>query len=433
MEEFKLPENFKLGTATSSLQIEGGDKNNTWYRWSELKKIKDGSHCITSCDHWKRVEEDIELMKKLNSEIYRLSIEWSRIEPQKDNFNIQAMNHYKDEIKKLKNSGIEPLITLHHFSNPIWFEDSGGWNNDDSIKLFERYTEYVVANLGEYVSEWITINEPNVYLYQSFITGNWPPGEKGNIKKFLKASKNLIMAHILSYRKIHEVRLNKGLKDTKVGVANHLRIFDFDKNSFLNRLVIKNIDKLFHEIFIKGMSEGLLLSPIGKGHPFGKGKYIDFFGINYYSRDIISFSLNVKNLFFKIKPNEKVEKNDLGWEIYPEGIYRIAKKYYERFHLPIYITENGIADSKDNQRCMYIYSHLYYINKAIKEGIDIKKYYHWTLMDNFEWHEGVSAKFGLIEVDFKTKKRTIRKSGYFFSEIIKNKGITQEMINKYLK
>ncbi|HOJ64029.1 MAG TPA: glycoside hydrolase family 1 protein [Spirochaetota bacterium] len=429
---FNLPLDFKLGTATASLQIEGGDTNNNWYRWCELKRIKDGSHCKIACDHWNRVDEDIELMKTLNCEIYRMSLEWSRIEPQKDNFNLNAINHYKEEIKKLKDSGIEPLVTLHHFSNPIWFEDMGGWSNPESIKLFERYTEYVVANLGEYVSEWITINEPNVYLYQSFIVGNWPPGEKGNIKRFLISAKNLIIAHIFSYRKIHEVRLNKGLKDTKVGVANHIRVFDPKSDFFLDRIVSKNLDKLFHEIFITGMSDGLLIPPVGRGYPLGKGKFLDFFGINYYSRDIVSFSFNINNLFAKIELKEDAKTNDLGWEIYPEGIYRIAKKYYERFKLPIYITENGIADAKDNLRLEYIYFHLYYIKKAIDEGIDIKKYFHWTLTDNFEWTEGESARFGLIEMDFKTQKRTIRKSGYFFSEIVKNKGITEEMIKKFL-
>ncbi len=431
MNSFKLPENFMFGTATASLQIEGGDKNNSWYRWAEQGHIKDNTHCIVANDHWNRVEEDIELMKKLNCRVYRMSLEWSRIEPEKGKFNSEAIEHYKWEIQKLIEAGINPLVTLHHFSNPLWMEDEGAWLNAEAVSYFERYTEYVVSKLGEHVCDWVTINEPNVYLLIGYVFGEWPPG-KTSIKDYLKGAKNMIMAHIKSYNKIHEVRTKMGFRDTMVGVAFHLRVYDPKHGTALEKRLCKNTDHLTQEIFIQGMTEGKLVFPVGSGYPLGKGKYFDFFGINYYTRDIISFTLNPSQLFAKTEVKEDAPVNDLGWELYPEGLYRICKKYYDRFKQPIYITENGTCDSKDAFRTRYIYDHIQQVKRLIDEGVDVQRYYHWTLMDNFEWIEGLSARFGVVEVNFDTLERKIRKSGQFYAELCKHKAVTDEMIEKYL-
>jgi len=171
MEPFALPEDFLLGTATASLQIEGGDRNNSWYRWVQTGHVKDGSSCIVADDHWNRVSEDIELMKQLHQQTYRMSLEWSRIEPARGQFNKDAIQHYRRELQQLTSAGIRPLVTLHHFSNPLWLEDAGAWTNPDVISLFERYTAYVVENLGDLVSDWCTINEPNVYLASGYVLG----------------------------------------------------------------------------------------------------------------------------------------------------------------------------------------------------------------------------------------------------------------------
>jgi len=233
---FSLPEDFLLGTATASLQIEGGDTNNNWYRWAELGHIKDGTHCIVADDHWNRVDEDIELMKKLNSKVYRLSLEWSRIEPREGEFDSSAVEHYRLELEKLLKAGIKPLVTLHHFSNPLWLEDDGGWIDGRVTDRFERYTEHVVRSFGDLVSDWVTINEPNVYLLMGYIFGTWPPG-KTSIRDYMKGAANIISAHIKSYRKIHEVRRQMGFEDTMVGVANHLRIYDPKHGTAIEKLI----------------------------------------------------------------------------------------------------------------------------------------------------------------------------------------------------
>lgn len=293
MKTFKLPEDFIFGTATASLQIEGGDRNNNWYRFSEQGKTKDGSHCIVACDHWNRYEEDIDLMVQLNQQAYRMSLEWSRIEPRQGEFNEAALVHYRKILTLLTERGIKPLVTLHHFSNPLWFEDMGGWAHKDSPEIFLRFSEKVLTALGDLVTDWITINEPNVYVEGTYSAGNYPPNKTSFIN-FFRAAKNFAKAHILVYKRIHEIRKEQNFPGkTMVGVANHLRPFDPYKNSFLAKFPTKLIDYAFHDLFLESMIHGKFKFPLGfGGYPLGKGRYCDFFGINYYTRDIVKFSFN---------------------------------------------------------------------------------------------------------------------------------------------
>ncbi|MHB8070854.1 MAG: glycoside hydrolase family 1 protein [Candidatus Cryosericum sp.] len=430
MESFLLPESFLLGTATASLQIEGGDRNNSWYRWVQTGHVKDGSSCIVADDHWNRVTEDIALLKQLHEQTYRMSLEWSRIEPARGQFDKQAMDHYRLEIQQLVDAGIRPLVTLHHFSNPLWLEDAGAWLNPDVVGLFERYTAYVVENLGDLVSDWCTINEPNVYLANGYVLGGWPPSDIG-ITKYFRGARNMICAHIKAYRKIHEIRSGNGCQDTMVGVANHLRLFDPKHGDGQERWAAGMYERLFQDLFITGMCEGRLLAPLGSGYPLGEGRYFDFFGVNYYTRDIVGSKSRPTDVLGKLEVREGSQKNDLGWEIYAEGLNRVCKKYWERYHTPIFITENGTADAKDAFRTRFIYDHLFQVSRLIDDGVDVQRYYYWSLMDNFEWIEGLSARFGIVAVDFATLERTIRTSGWFYADIAKHHGVTEKMLQQY--
>lgn len=432
METFKLPEDFIFGTATASLQIEGGDRNNNWYRFAEEGKTADGSHTIVAADHWNKYEEDIELMKKLNQKAYRMSIEWSRIEPKQGEFNEEAIKHYRKILTSLLENQIKPLVTIHHFSNPIWFEDIGGFAHKDSPRIFLAYAKKLVHSLGDLVSEWVTINEPNVYVEGTYSDGNYPPNKPSFIK-FFRATKNLAKAHILSYKAIHQIREKEGFQGkTRVGVAHHLRKFDPYKNKFLAKIPAKLIDYAFHDLFLEAMTRGKFKFPLGfGGYPYGKGVYCDFMGINYYTRDIIKFSFNPFRLFSKLTVKEGAQVNDLGWEIYPEGLYRVCKESFEKYPFPIYITENGTCDAKDRFRAKYIYDHLKVVKQLIDDGINIERYYHWSLIDNFEWDLGLTPRFGLIEIDYDTSERRVRESGRFYGELAKNGGLTEEMTSKY--
>jgi beta-glucosidase len=434
MDQFQLPKGFLMGSATSAMQIEGGDKNNSWYRWClSPGHIHDGTNCIRAVDHWNRYAEDIKLMKELHHDIYRMGLEWSRIEPEQGKFNETAIRHYRDEIALLLQSGIKPLVTINHFSNPLWFEDMGGWENPGSAALFIAFTSYVVNELGDLVSEWITINEPNVFLINGYARGIWPPG-KNNIAAMFKAMRHIVTAHIQSYREIHRIRAERKFAgETMVGVAHHLRVFDPEDNKFKNKIPAKLIQYVSQDLFLASMAYGKFIFPLGLGgYPFGRGKFCDFLGINYYSRDMIRLAFDPANMFGKLMVKENTPTNDLGWEIYPEGLYRLCRKYYTRYQVPIYITENGICDAQDAQRAQFIYDHLQQIARLHKEGIPVERYYHWSLIDNFELAEGESGRFGLIANDFETQKRTIRKSGRFYGEICERKAITAEMIEKYL-
>lgn len=433
MEPFKLPENLLLGTATASLQIEGGDKNNNWYRFCESGKVKDGTHCIIAADHWNRYEEDIGLMKLLNMQTYRMSIEWSRIEPEKGIFNNDAIEHYRSELKMLIENNIVPLVTLYHFSHPIWFEDMGAWDSKEAVDCFNRFTEKAITVFGDLVSDWVTINEPNAYLDSVYCAGNFPAPNL-NIAAYFKAMRKLALAHIEAYKIIHAVRKNNKFPGrTLVGAANHLRVFDVDRNDIFTRFARSLADWNFHTLLLDGTMLGKFNFPIGFGtYPLGMGEYCDFLGINYYTRDIMTFTTKINRLFADVSVKKEAEVNDLGWEIYPEGLYRICRKYYQKYGKPIFITENGICDCKDEKRTRFIYDHLRMVKKLMDEGVDVQRYYHWSLIDNFEWDDGLTPRFGLIEVDYKTRKRTIRNSGLFYGEIAKSHEVTNDMLVRCL-
>jgi beta-glucosidase len=437
MKPIQFPSSFLFGSATAATQIEGGDINSNWYAWSLAGKIHNGASSITAADHWNRVKEDIDLMKELNHQVYRMSIEWSRIEPSMGQWSQEGIDHYRDELTQLKQAEIKPLVSLHHFSSPQWFEEMGGWTNPESVDLFTRFVEKIVMELGDLVSEYCTINEPNVLATGAYIDGNFPPGHKDDIKGFFKASKNLILAHLKAYQSIHAIRKEKGFEgETKVGFAHHAAVLTADSKNPLTQLSRKMMDYSFHQIFEKGFIEGELVIPIGSGYPQGKGCFCDFLGINYYSRHIIKNSWNPAMLFGQVSVDPSLQegqKNDMGWELYPTGLYEVIVPLYQAYRLPVYITENGIPDEKDTKRAKFIYDHLAQVKRLIDAGVDVQRYYYWSLMDNLEWADGYWPRFGLIEVDYETMERRVRKSGNFYSAICTEKAITQTMIENYLK
>lgn len=435
MKAIEFPKHVKFGSATAATQIEGGDTNSNWYHWSLAGKIANNDSPIVAADHYNRYQEDIDLMKEMNHEIYRMSIEWSRIEPKEGEWSLSGIKHYQDEIRALIKAGIEPLVTLHHFSHPQWFEEIGQWTNPKSVEYFTRFVEKVIEAIGDQVCEYCTINEPNVFVNDTYLDGKYPPGNKDDIKSYFKASKHLILAHLKSYKLIHNLRQKLGFTNTKVGLALHIAYFEVKGINPLTKMSKALMHYSFHTMFLNGMVEGKLKMPLGTGFPEGKGIYSDFIGVNYYSRHLIHSSMNPSKLFGQVKVKEGLsddQVNDLGWEIYPEGLYKTIKANYEKYALPIYITENGIPDKTDKKRSKFIYDHMVEMKRLIDDGVDVRNYYHWSLLDNLEWNDGFGPRFGLIEVNYETQERTIRPSGRFFGDLCKNKSITKAMINQYI-
>ncbi|MBN2797378.1 MAG: glycoside hydrolase family 1 protein [Clostridia bacterium] len=435
MKAFKLSEQLLLGCATAATQIEGGDYHSNWYEWSVKGRIQNDESTIVAADHYNRYKEDIDLMVSMHQEIYRLSIEWSRIEPKEGVWSEEGLKHYLDEIKTLNAQSIKPLLTLHHFSHPQWFEALGQWKNKKSVFYFKRFVKKVIEVLGSEVSEYCTINEPNVFANDSFIDGKYPPGDQGNTIGYFKASKHMIQAHLACYEMIHDMRKNMGFNDTKVGIALHLAYMEPFKKTPFNKMARNILDYSFHTMFLNGMIEGRFTFPLGLQGKRTK-KFCDFMGINYYSRHFVHQNLNPTKLFGEVKVKDNLadeQVNDLGWEIYPKGLYHLVKENYEKYQLPIYITENGIPDAEDQKRAKFIYDHLLEVQMLIDEGIDVQRYYHWSLLDNLEWNDGYGPRFGLIEVNYDTLERHIRESGHFYAEICQSKAITEPMLQQYLK
>ncbi len=430
--KFKLKKKFLLGTATAATQIEGGDTNNSWFEWASTSgHIADGTSPIRAADHYNRVKPDTTLMSKMGMQIYRLGIEWSRIEPEQGCFDKKAIDHYRSEIKQLLERGIKPLVTLHHFTNPTWFENMGAFTHQDSPEIFLDFIRYTVENLCDLVSDWITINEPNVYAVSGYIFGIWPPGIRAHIFKLSKVYTNLCACHIAAYKEIHRIRQENGFKPvtTKVSFANHMRVFTphthWNPLHILSSIFMKHS---FQDALTCALMTGKATWPVNKlprmvsNIHIDQGRYYDFIGLNYYTRDAI---VTGKQAVFGNAPI-----NDLGWEIYPQGIIDLSNELYKKYVAPIWITENGTCDNDDTFRCKYIYEHL----KVISESdLPIERYYHWSFTDNFEWAEGESSRFGIVHIDYETQKRTIKKSGKFYSEIIAEQGVTDAMFKKYVQ
>lgn len=436
MKTFKLPDNFLMGSATAASQIEGSDPNTNWYKWGEDGKIANNGSTIVASDHYNRYEEDILLMKEMNHDIYRMSIEWSRIEPEPGVFSDIGLDYYRKELTLLKEKDIKVLVSLHHFSHPQWFEDLGQWEHEENIKYFLNFCEKVVSEYTDLISEYCTINEPNVFAMDTFIDGKYPPGKKNDMKAYFSASRNLIIAHKQAYEMIHSIRSEAGYTDTKVGFAHHEAYLEVKGLNPLTKLSKFMMNYAFHKIFLEGFINGRMIFPLKKAKEVTEGRYCDFLGLNYYSRHLIHSSSNVAMLFGEVRVDESLTAdhlNDLNWEIYPRGLYQIGKRLYDEYKLPLYITENGIADAKDEKRSKFIYDHLYEVSELIKEGVKIERYYYWSLLDNLEWAMGYDPRFGLIEIDYTTLKRTIRESGRFYADICLSKEVNEEMISKYLK
>lgn len=419
--KFSLPKGMLMGVSTAAAQIEGGDCDSNWNDWYRQGFIKDGTDPAAANDHWNKWREDTELMAEMGLQLYRFGIEWARIMPREGFVDESAVERYRRELQLLKDKGIRPLLTIHHFANPMWFERKGAFEKRENLHFYMELVELAVDSFGDLCSDYITINEPNVYAANSYFFGTWPPGKK-SAGATMAVMENLAYCHIAAYLRIHEKRRAMGYKDTMVGCANHMRVFaPKNERDIRHRIGAKLSDFLFQGALTKAMTLGSFPFPLRNHGHFPKGEYTDFIGLNYYSRSTVSgIGDGVR---------ENCPKNDLGWEIYPEGLVECARRLHELLPRPIWVTENGTCDNDDRFRCRYLYDHL----KAISgSGLPFERYYHWCFCDNFEWVEGNSARFGLVSVDEHSRRREVKNSGHFYSQVIRDGGVTEECYEKYI-
>ncbi len=428
-----FPQGFLWGTATAAHQVEGDNTNNDWWAFEQRPgAIWHDDRSGLACDWWRNAERDFDLMAELGHNTHRLSVEWSRIEPQEGVWDATAIARYREMLTGLRQRGIEPMVTLCHFTLPLWLARRGGWQNPDAIGCFRRYVHRAAEQLGDLVGLWCTINEPNVYAALGYLLGEHAPGRR-SLRLYFRVLKHLLQAHAAAYRAIHALD-GKAM----VGLVKNVQIFEpLEPVDALSPLLSRVLGYLFNEITLKAAQDGRLRLPLSTGlQTNGRLKdSLDFVGLNYYYRERVSLRASKGTRIGVLQPTPGAEVSDSGrhgpyGEIYPYGMYR-ALKQVASLGKPIYITENGLPDADDDQRPHFLLTHLAQVQRAIREGADVRGYYHWAFTDNFEWAEGWALRFGLVALDEKTQVRTLRPSAELYSQIIRANGITPEMVRRF--
>lgn len=426
---FHYPRGFLWGTATSSHQVEGNNSNNNWWAWEQDKgRILEGHQSGLACDWWSgRWRDDFDRAAEGGQNAHRLSIEWSRVQPTPDHWDEATLDRYREIARGLVERGLTPLVTLHHFSDPLWLVEQGGWERETVSDHFTAYVRKVVDALREYANVWVTINEPNVLAVNGYLLGDFPPG-KTDTQLALQVMGNLFRAHAAAYHAIHDVQ-----PTARVGLAINYRGFLPARSwSPLDRWVANAHSALFNDFFPKAAQDGVLRYPIRRQRlPQGKGT-LDFFGLNYYTSEYVSFKpFKPGELFARRFYQPDADLSETGFIAnVPEGLFQ-ALLWSRQFEIPIIITENGVEDSKDKMRPRYLIQHLHQVWRAVNFNFPIKGYFYWSLVDNFEWERGWTQRFGLWELDTETQTRTKRPSADLYAEICRENGISSEMVARY--
>ena len=419
-----FPKNFLWGASTAAHQVEGHThsqwsvwelaharklareaykkvpNSGAYYRmdelpiWPEIRAQAENPNNYISgkgIDHYNLYKKDFDIAKKLNLNAFRFTVEWSRIEPEPGQWNEEAIEHYRTYIKELKKRGLEPVLNIWHWTAPVWFARKGGFEKRRNVAHFKNFVHKVAIELTDDLNYVITLNEPNVYTSASYLTGEWPPQKKSFIAA-VKVYRNLVRSHREAYYllKHHKPSL-------QIGIASQLaNIQAKNAHSPMDEFITQWMRYFWNWWFLRRVR-----------------REQDFIGFNYYFTDYY-------HLKFPFKPEDpKVPVSDLGWYMEPEGIYPLLLRIWEHYKKPIIITENGVADMHDEYRRWWTEETIVAMERAMSEGVEIKGYFHWSLLDNFEWAMGWWPKFGLVEVDRKTMKRKIRPSGYWLAKQIK--------------
>lgn len=409
MSDKKFPEGFYWGAATASYQVEGGIENTDWAKAAREGRVPS---CGRACDHYHRFEADFDIAKELSHNAHRLSVEWARIEPEEGKFDESAIEHYRDVLKALHARNITPFITIWHFTLPLWFSESGGFERKDSPEVFARYSAYVVEKLGDLCANFSTINEPSVYASNGWLRGSWPPfkrfaltdmvaitnsgrtfeskADKGlkPVFLYLRVMKNLARAHNAAYKSIKLVR-----PEANINFVHHVIVFDANWSPF-NKLKAYVVNRLWTHKFMRRT----------KGH-------YDSIGLNYY-------------FYTQFGDRRQWRKTDMDWNFAPEHIYD-ALMMLKRYRKPVFISEAGVADADDNDRAEYITKQVEGALRALSDGVDVRGHMYWSLLDNYEWALGFDKRFGLVEIDYDTLERKIRPSAYVYKKIIEQNGIVE--------
>lgn len=406
-----FPKHFLWGAASAAHQVEGGNHNqwSVWelehanvlaqkarYRsgglpkWQAIKSEATRPENYVSgraTDHYRRYQEDFDLLKKLNMNAWRFSIEWSRIEPEEGAWNAEAIEHYRTYLRRLKKMGIEPIVTLWHWTVPVWFDQKGGWEKRRNITYFERFAAKVLEELGREFRYIVVLNEPEVYVMKGYILAIWPPQRPSKVLA-ARVLFNLLTAH----KRVYKIVRSAGRK-YRVGIAKFCAYHYPGDDAWLSKFTAA----------VAGWAGNYFVTNRLK-------KHLDFIGLNFYK----AFR------YYGYRMHESNDMpNDMGWDMQPDKIEQVIKDCYDHYNIPIIVTESGVADRDDEYRKWWITQTLIAMNRLLQSGVKIEGYLHWSLTDNFEWASGFWPRFGLAAIDYKTLKRHLRPSAVWFGGVIK--------------
>jgi beta-glucosidase len=387
MDASAFPEGFLWGTATAAHQVEGGNWNNDWWAW-EHNPV---SACVEpsgdACDHYHRYPGDIRLLAELGFNMYRFSLEWSRIEPERGEFSKAALDHYARMVGSCREAGIEPVVTLHHFTTPRWVAARDGWANPETAELFGRYAERVMSTIGDQLRLVCTINEPNVVATMGYLAGLFPPGEQ-DLARRAAANQTFIDAHHRASAVVRSFGARAGL------------------TLAMNEWVTLEGGEEAVEV-LRGPYEDVFLEA-------ARGD--DFIGVQTYTRRRVGPA-------GQLGPEEGVETTLMGYEFRPEALeFTVRRAWAETNHLPVLITENGVAVTDDRRRIEFVARALRGVQAALTDGIEVLGYTYWSALDNFEWAFGYGPTFGLTAVDRFTQQRTVKPSGRWLGDVARQNG-----------
>ncbi len=427
-----FPAGFLWGAATAAHQVEGGSPPNTWAAWEQMPgRIHQNQRAGLACDWWGgRYAEDFDRAAALGHNAHRFSVEWSRIEPERGKFNAEAIAHYADMIAALRARHMEPLLTLHHFTDPLWIAGQGGWLNPDTAHRFARFAQIVAEELGGGVTMWCTVNEPMVYAMQGYLLGRFRPGE-GSLGRALRVAEGLLRGHAAAYAAIKEVQ-----PDAQIGLAKHQLSLLARRPSWLHGPA----RNLLRHVFNRALVEALLTGELRflrrtVAVPEARGT-LDWIGLNTYYRFVAGFNLLRPRQAFieQTRPRHGLLGPAGTGEIWPEGVFEQIRWLAERTGKPIYVTEHGVPDADDALRPLVLVRGLRSVWDALNYNFPVKGYFHWTLADNFEWTEGYDPRFrfGLFACDPQTQVRTPRRSAELYGEVCAANALTMDMVRRYL-
>jgi beta-glucosidase len=398
----RFPDRFLWGTSSAAYQVEGDNRNADWWEFEhDPGRIANGDTSLVANDHYHRYREDFALLRELNQNAHRLSIEWSRIEPEQGQFDSRQIRHYRDVLGELREQGIEPMVTLHHFTNPIWFARMGGWAARGCEHAFMPFVHKVIDQLGDLIGLWCTINEPGIYGASGWVTGEFPPGRKGDLASLYRVTSNMHRAHELAYHAI-----KRRWPDAMVGLSHHKLLF------------LPASDKRRDHWAAQTSQLALDRWPVA---PARLRRIVeatsDYIGIAHYWGQMCAFDAGrPKDQFIRRFNVPGRPVTAMGLSADPSWM-RLALNELRSLGKQVYITENGLASDDDEWRGRFITETLANVLLAIGDGVDVRGYFHWTNTDNFEWARGYSTHFGLIAVDRQTLERTVKPSGRLYGRI----------------